>query len=346
MKRFSWLVVFLATSLLPVLNAAYSPPVGGITLTVPVGQTRSFALPVLHGAVGAGKMLGRIEAVGSNFIDDSTAGWTSGVFSTTATPYYVRIKTGTSAGRVLLVSANTTTRITVNNDGTDLTQCGIATGASGDVYEIVLADTLFNLFGSTALQGGADATSADTVQTWTGASWLVFYYNTTRSRWERNTDTAVSPSRDTFLLRPDRAIMITRRGLTDLTLRFTGRVPDVAARYFNTRPGVTFLSTGLPVDTTLGTLALQTRAPGWQAGTAPATASSDSDLVQVWTGASWTIFYYDSGFGHWQRNIDNGTNRDTFVIPAGRPVMIRRLSAGATAADAVISFPMTYTISL
>lgn len=292
-------------------------------------------------------MMGRIEAVGVNSITDSTAAWQAGGLSSAAVPYYLRIKTGAAAGRILMVSttANTSSQVFLTNDGTDLTQAGIVTGANGDVYELVLADTLATLFGNSILQGGPDATTADNVQVWGGAAWLVFYYNTTRSRWERNTDTAVSPTRDNFVLRPDRGIMIVRQAPTDLNMRVYGRVPDVAPKHFETRPGVTFISNGLPVNTTLGTLALQTRADGWQAGTAPATAVNDADLIQVWGGAAWIIFYYDSGFGHWQRNIDNGTNRDTFSIPAGRPIMIRRLAAGATPYDSVVSLPLPYTIS-
>ncbi len=327
-------------------DTAYSPPVGGMTITVPTGQTRSVAVPLLQGSAGVGALVGRIEAVGTNYIDNSTAGWTAATFSDATNPYYLRIKTGAAAGRVLMVSttANTATRVFLNNDSTDLTQAGIVTGASGDVYELVLADTLFDLFGSGTLQGGVDAGSADNVQVWGGAAWLVFYYNTTRNRWERNTDTGASPTRDTFVIRPDRGLMITRRAGTDLTMRVNGRVPTVTPRHFHTRPGTTFISNGLPVDITLGALAMQTRSTGWQAGTVPSTAVNDADWIQVWGGAAWFVFYYDSGNARWQRN--DGTNRDAFVIPAGRPFMIRRLSAGATPLEGVIAMPLPYTISM
>lgn len=42
------------------------------------------------------------------------------------------------------------------------------------------------------------------MQVWGGGSWIVFYYNTTRLRWEASTDVVTSPSRDNFVLRPDR----------------------------------------------------------------------------------------------------------------------------------------------
>jgi hypothetical protein len=346
----SSIILFLALArVLGAADTAYSPPVGGMTYTVPAGQTRSMALPLVHESTAAGAVLGRISGIGSNYLEDSGANWVAEELSSTANPYYLRIKTGAAAGRVMMVSttANTASRVYLNNDGTDLTLAGISTGANGDVYELVLADTLLDLFGTSTLQGGADATVADNVQVWGGAAWLIFYYNTTRNRWERNTDTGASPSRDNFVLRPDRGILIARRAATDLTLRINGRVPTTAPRHFHARPGVSFLSNGLPVDITLGALGLQTRAAGWQAGAVPATAVNDADLIQVWGGAAWLIFYYDSVNARWQRNTDTGASptRDTFNIPAGRPIMIRRLSAGASAQDGVITLPMPYAIN-
>lgn len=344
MKKSS-IILFLALArVLCVADTAYSPPVGGMTIVVPGGQTRSIALPLVHESAAAGATLGQIDTVGSNYLEDTTANWVAGELSSATNPYYLRIKTGAAAGRVLMVSttANTSSRVNLTNDGLDLTTAGITAGASGDVYELVLADTLNDLFGG-KVQGGVDALSADNVQTWTGASWLTFYYNTTRNRWERDVDTAASPTRDNFVLRPDRGIMIQRRAASELRLYITGRVPEVAPRYINSRPGTTFLSAGLPVDMTLGTLALQTQAPGWQGGANYNTALADADLVQVWSGASWLIFYYDTTNSRWQRAAEAAqTNRNTFNIPAGRPVMIRRLNAGPT----LISLPMPYAISL
>lgn len=344
MRSLAVILALLLTTAARAVDTAYSPPIGGMTIVVPAGQTRSIALPLIHDSIAAGAALGRIDAVGSNYLEDTTANWVAGELSSSANPYYLRIKTGAAAGRVLMVNttANTASRVNLTNDGIDLSTAGIATGTNGDVYELVLADTLAELFGG-RLQGGIDAVSADNVQAWTGASWLTFYFNTTRNRWERDVDTAASPSRDNFVLRPDRGVMVQRRAATELRFYVTGRVPEVAPRYVNTRPGTTFLSAGLPVDLTLGALALQTQAPGWQGGAAYATALADADLVQVWSGASWLNFYFDTTNNRWQRAAEAAqTNRNTFNIPAGRPIMIRRLTAGST----LVSLPLPYTISL
>ncbi|MBI3886738.1 MAG: hypothetical protein HY302_13555 [Opitutae bacterium] len=340
--------------LLPLLSAlaslsasvSYSPPAGGVTVTVPTGLTQHVSLPLLHAAVGPGAIRGRIDSLATGAINVPTAGWTAGAFSDPANPYYLRIISGTAAGRLFMVTttANTATQLNVFNDNFDLAQQGIATGANGDVYELVLADTLLTLFGTTTLQGGVDAVSADVVQVWGGASWLVFYFNTTRSRWELNTDNAGTPSRNNFVLRPDRGIMIARRAATDLNFVVTGRVPETAPKLSHLRPGFSSLSLGVPAAVSLGTLALQTRALGWQSGTS-GTAAVSADLVQVWGGASFLTFYFDSVNLHWQLLGETSqTNRDSFVVPVGRPVMIRRGAAAATPAESLVPMVLPYTI--
>lgn len=347
MKR-KLIAYFLLTASVFAVDVAYAPPLGGMTVNVPTGQTRAVSLPLIHAAVGAGAVLGRVGGVGANFLDVPSANWAPGGFSDVANPHYLRFRGGALAGRLMVVNstANTDSRIFVNNDGTDLTQAGIASGPNGDAYELVLADTLNSLFGRTTLHGGVNAVSADNVQVWGGASWLVFYFNTTRERWELNTDTAATPKRDNFILRPDRGVMIVRRGSSDLTLRLTGRVPEVAPRHVHSRPGNSFLSDGLPVDITLSALGLRVNTTGWQDSATAAAAPSSADLIQVWGGASWLVFYFDSVKGRWHLNADGpaSPSRDNFVILAGRPIMVRRMTAGANVNENVIPMPMPYTI--
>ena len=329
-----------ATSL---FATSYSPPAGGMTISVPTGQTQHVSLPILHAAVGPGAIRGRIDSVGIDSITVPAAGWTAGAFSDPANPYYIRILSGASAGRHYMVSstANTASQLFVSNEGFSLGQHGITVGSAGDVYELVLADTLLTMFGTTTLQGGASAVTADNVQVWGGASWLVFYFNTTRNRWER--DNSATNSMNDFPLLPDRGIMITRRAVSDLNLVVTGRVPEVAPKFFHLRPGFSSLSLGVPADVSLATLALQTRVPGWQSGTNTNTATVDADLVQVWGGASFLTFYFDSVTGHWQRT-GQSTNLDAFVVPVGHPVMIRRNTVGVTVGDNLVPLVLPYTI--
>ena len=347
MKHLLWISFLAASASLLAVDTSYSPPLGGMTVTVQAGTASSVGLPLIHASVGTGAMIGRIDSVGPSYIDVHTADWTPGGLSAAATPYYLRIRSGASSGRVFMVTtdgSNTASRVFVDNDGTDLTTLGITTGASGDAYELVLADTLISLFGSSTFIGGSSVTSADIVQTWNGAAWQTYYYNTTNSRWQRSGSGA---GFNNFVLRPDRGFMITRRIASgDLTLRVTGRVPETAPRYFHSRAGFTFLSNGLPVDMTYANFALQTRALDWQAGTSPSAALSNADLMQIWNGATWINAYYDSGLSRWRRANVGGANLDNFTISAGQPIMIRRLNTDANANNGLITMPLPYSISL
>lgn len=327
-------------------GSSFAPPLGGMTITVTTGQTQHVSLPLLHAAVGPGAIRGRIDSIGTGTINVPTAGWTPSAFSDPANPYYLRILTGSAAGRIYSVTttANTATQLNIFDEGIDLSQHGLTTGATGDVYELVLADTLISLFGTSTLQGGTSAITSDNVQVWNGASWFVFYFNTTRNRWERDTDTGASLSRNNFVLQSDRGIMIVRRAAVSLNLVVTGRVPDVAPKSIHLRPGFSSVSLGVPVTVTLGSLALQTHAPGWQSGTA-ATAPSGADLIQVWGGASFLTFYFDSTNHQWQRlGSSNTSAQDSFGIPLGHPIMVRRTTTGTAANDFLIPLVLPYTI--
>lgn len=347
MKKFlAFALPLFCTASVFAADVAYTKPVGGMTIAVPSGQTRAVSLPLLGSVVGNGAVIGSITAVGPNYIDVSNAGWTAGAFSDASNPYLLRITSGAAAGRVIPVSAtaNTATRLNLTNDGMAIDQ--VVSPAVGDRYELVLADTLATFFGSSTLQGGPDAQSADLVQIWGGTSWVYYYYNNTRSRWERSTDTAASSTRDNTILRQDRGFMIVRRAATALTMYVTGRVPDVATRHSHLAPGVTFFSHGLPLATTLGALSLQTQIPGWRGAASSSEALASADLVQIWGNTDWVYYYYDTTKGSWQRSTDTtaSSSRNSFQLASGQAFMIRRLNAPANAAQNFISVPLPYSI--
>ncbi|MEY2879244.1 MAG: hypothetical protein RLZZ15_1624 [Verrucomicrobiota bacterium] len=340
-------VCVLAAASAAVAQQATSRPVGYLVQTIPAGQTRSFSVPFDADLSTQASTVGRLSAVGANYVENSAASWTPGGFSAAAAPYFIRFTTGAHSGRTFQVSttANTATRLFVVNDSLDLTTLALDTGAAGTGYEIVPGDTLASFFGTTApgdtlvVQGAADALSADIVQVWGGAAWLNFYYNTTWGRWARDTDTIADPSRNNFLLRSDRGLMFTRRGATPLTLAVTGRVLATPQRavHARTENALTFLATMQASDTTLGALALQNsdRATAWRGAADPA----DADLLLVWSGATWFSFFYNTTAGHWQRVGDATPDRDAFTIAAGTPVFVQRRTTGTSTADKTISFP-------
>lgn len=323
-----------------------SRPVGYLTQTIPAGQSRSFSIPFDADASSLPGTSGKLTAVGTNYIENSAANWTPGAFSGTADPYFVRFTSGTESGRTFRITtpANTATRLYLADDGVGLATLSLATGDNGTAFEIIPGDTLASFFGTTTPtntlvpQGAADPLQADIIQVWGGAAWLNFYYNTAWQRWARDVDVQTSPSRNDFLLRSDRGIMITRRGSTPLDLVVIGRVLNTPQRAFHTRTenAFTFLATMQTTDITLGTLALQsaTRTLNWQGNSDPTLA----DQLVVWSGASWFSFYFDNGTGHWYR-VGDPVIRDTYVIKAGTPVFVQRRTAGLSASDKTINFP-------
>lgn len=225
-----------------------------------------------------------------------------------------------------------------------LASLNLAAGADGTRFEIIPGDTLATFFGTTtptntlAVQGAATPAEADIIQVWGGAAWLNFYYNTTWQRWARDIDVLSDPSRNNFVLRADRGVMITRRGSTPLDLLVIGRVLNTPQRAVHTRTdnALTFLATMQASDITLGALALQssTRSVNWQGAADPASA----DILLIWSGATWFSFYYNTAFSQWRRAGDSA-NRDTFLISAGTPVFVQRRGSGVSADDKTIVFP-------
>lgn len=324
-----------------------SRPVGYLLQTIPNGQTRSFSVPFDADLSSLPGSVGRITAVGASYLENSAAAWTPGAFSSAPAPYFVRLTTGVHTGRTFRVAtpANTATRLNLENDGLDLTTLGLAVGAAGTSFEIVPGDTLASFFGTTVsgdalvVHGAGDPVDADLVQVWGGAAWLNFYYNTTWQRWARDTDVITDQSRNAFVLRSDRGMMLTRRGATPLTLAVVGRVLATPQRAVHARAenALTFLATMQTGDITLGALALQTsdRTAGWRSSADPASA----DILLVWSGTTWFSFFHNSVAGHWQRVGDPTSDRDDFTIAAGTPVFVQRRTAGTSTEDKTVNFP-------
>jgi hypothetical protein len=309
-------------------GTATTDPVGYMTVTIPAATdpnvpTRTALCFPLHDPAGSevtGAVVGKITAISSGTISNSSAGWTSGAFSNAASPYFVRIMTGAAKGRTLQITANTATDLTVSNQGTDLSTLGIVSDpTNGDTYQILAGDTLNTFFGTTTLSGTSD-TVADNIQYWNGSAWQTFYYNSTNNRWQPR---GVNISSNNFVLRPDAAIIYVRRGLTALSYTFTGTVPTTNLQYVYNNRGNTYVANGFPVDTTLATLAYNTT-PAWVSGT----DGNVSDQVQYWNGSAWQRFYYNSANNRWQP-VGVNISSNSFTIAAGKPVMIYKTGTNA-----------------
>jgi hypothetical protein len=315
----------LAAALLAVLPAANAQnatttPVGFMTFTVASGATRGFCIP-LQDALPAdfvGASNGRISSLTANSFTVSSAGWNAGALSTAASPFFIRITSGLAEGRLFDISTatpNTSTTLTVNTQGSDLTTLGIQTGANGDTFQILPADTLNTLFGNTTF-GGASANAADTVSRWSGSAWQTFYYNSTNNRWQLSTS---SNSANNVILRPDAGYLFTRRGPTTIELTTVGTVPTTDAQIQVNNSGSTFIANGFPSDISINVFR---NLPGWVS----TNSASTSDRVSRFNGAGWQSFYFNSTNNQWQLSTSS-SNASAVMISAGTPVMVNRVGS-------------------
>lgn len=214
--------------------AAQSPSAaaGYVTLSLPAtaaSQTNYFTPPLLPTPAYSGTA----SAVAASTLAISRTDWKG--LSWTGAPYYVLLTSGAQAGRVLRITANTASTLTLDTTDdsaqtTSLNLAGFAV-AAGDQFEIIPAYTLATFFGATAaeqvLTPGATAAAADEVSLW---NWKLnryeaFYFSSQAGTWlsesAANANGAVIP--------PGALIAITRRsGRPPVSLVQLGRVPRVA----------------------------------------------------------------------------------------------------------------------
>lgn len=288
--------------------ATKSLPQGRVRLALTTGKENAVSLPLLDRMPAiAGRSGGFVNAVGSNYLDCSGAGWTAGALSRPAAPFLLRITSGTATGRLFPVSTltpNTSTRLYLVATGLGL--LGIRPGK--DTFELAPADTLKTLFPSGVLRSGTLAT-ADLFETWTGRNWTKYYHNGTR--WVREDGVAA----DNLMLRPDQGYLIKRRGGT-MPLTLTGTVPST--RSLVTVPAGSWSFVGFsPVGETFSQLGIQ-NLKGWSSN---ALNPTQGDHVRLWSGSAWSVFYYLNA--HWYSST--GTIVDGSILNrAGRPFMIVR----------------------
>jgi uncharacterized protein (TIGR02597 family) len=307
---------------------------GAVSASVP--RYTAVSLPLADGIIYRGTLASVNSATSLTVTNTVTDTFTS------TTPYLLKLTSGAHQGRTFVISSNTGSALTVNNDGTPLNTLSpaLTVGASGDKFIIYPADTLSGVFGSSTL-GSTSAANADQVWVWqpSSARYNKYYYNTTNSRWQESV--FQTPS-NTLVLRPDAGILFLRRGLTALTIEATGEVPTTETRVQVRDSGSTYVATSLPADTNLVNLGLQNKA-SWVKGTSAAA----SDQVWVWqtSSARFNKYYYNTTNNRWQETVFQ-TASSTLPIPAGTPVFLKKAAAsGSTFTTIALDLPPAYNIN-
>lgn len=308
---------------------------GYLATALPAGVSNSYVgSPLLSPAL----FRGNVTAVAAAQLTFAGTPFTSGAF--TSSPCWLRIVSGSQAGRLALITANDASSITVNLvDGTSqsvaLNAANFAV-AVGNTMEIVPADTLSSLFDGFVTAGNSLFT-ADTIGLWNGTRWVSYYRSTTQNAWLGQLTGNVPQSN--LVVAPDQAWVITRRaGRPATTLVLPGLVPETRQLLRHTGAAASAMTTvRFPVAQTLASFAFA--GPGtWTSHDNLASA----DTVSLWSGSQW-IAYWRTSAGEWRRQGDTtNTNHATLVIEPGRAVSVLRRAA-ATGNASFVSQPLPYS---
>jgi len=347
-KIFTFLAgVALATGMIPASAESAS------VATIPAGMIK---YPILHGTstylslplTSNQTFSGTVSSVTANTISvgDAPAPFTSSL-ATASAPYFVKFLSGNETGRVVLITSNTSSVLTL--DTTDH-----ATGSPvplntasfdvqvGDNFEIFPGDTLASIFGAgtsqspLVLSGSNNIASADTVSLFTSltAPAVAYYFNTTNGYWMQY---GVTGNANNTIIYPYSAFAVTRQSTNpDTALVLGGRVTSVAAQTKVASDATIFTSTHFATDVTLSQLQFS----NWTTGTNVATA----DTLGVWNATEGRFdTYYQKPDSTWRKYPDAVTDQSGFTITAGTVVAITKQNVVAGATTFVQS-PLPYTL--
>jgi uncharacterized protein (TIGR02597 family) len=313
-------------------------PEGFVSFNLPAtggsGTTTYLSIPLSNNPFYSGAVASVTDS--SITVADVPAPWSTGALSGT-TPYFVKFLTGSEAGRVIMVTANTTNSLTLDTtDNSPQTVALTTSGFSvqpGDTFEVFVGATVSSVFGSNTansplvLQGGTSAYAADTVGVYSQAMarWMVYYYNSGTGYWMLNGSTA---NANNTVLYPYSAITIMRpanEAATDLVL--TGRVAEVSMLTKTTGSDVNvYTSTKYPTDMTLSQLQFGSN---WTQSDSAFTA----DTLSVWDAPlSRFDTFYQLPDSTWRKYGAATTDVSSLVVPAGSILSVLKRSAveGAT----------------
>jgi uncharacterized protein (TIGR02597 family) len=319
-------------------------PEGMITFSLPQGVPSYFSLPLTNNEIFSGS----VTAVSGDTINvgDTPAPFTMSLSTTTA-PYFVKFLSGNEAGRVLLITANTSSSLIL--DTTDhamglrvvLTTTGYNVQV-GDTFEIFPGDTLASVFGAgttaspLVLTGGTTERASDTVSfyTMTGVSAVVYYFNTSAGYWEQAGTT--TNANDTIIY-PYSSFAVNRRSSNpSTTFVVSGKVTPVATAIKVVGDQTVYSSTQFATNVSLSQLNFS----NWVMGTSVDTA----DTLNVWNPSENHMdTYYQESSSIWHKYPDAVTNQSSFVISAGAVTTITKRET-VTNATSFVQAPLPYSL--
>ncbi len=333
-------LVFLVSTNLAAQSSSSERVHGFFSITIPAAQSVGsrqlsvVSLPLYQAPLKvedggpAGEMTGRVTAITNETLTAAEANWEADALSQDNAPYYVRFTSGSFAGLLIRITANSETTLTLDNRGEDLITY-VSPGQ--DTFEIIAGHTLLSAFGTgeanldaTGVVGSTNnaGNDADQIQIHDSTGWNTYIYNTLNQQWQLK-DSLRPSKKDDTIIRPDAAIIYNRAGTSDLQLVTTGYVPDQDVQVL-TLNGVNMVAANFPIDRELQDLKLE-EMPSWRPVGGPDNYSAEqADAVTITDGTSgWKTYVYHAQREQWElkdslRPSDQG---DTPIL-AGNGIMI------------------------
>ena len=308
------------------LAQATTDPVGFIDLSVsgPAtagAYTLSLISPTLTQPI---LWQGAITVISGTTITVGNAPWSANQFNGAAGSHYVEIvSTATPANSGTLSDITGTTASTIT------TQDNLSTRAAvGDIVRIRKDVTIADLLGATnsagLLSSAGDATTADEVLIYSGASSTSYFYYTgpgLPAGWYNST---TFDSAGGIAIAPSEAVVIKRKAVGNVTISFSGSV-KTGNTLIPIVNGLNVLGTASAKGLTLATSGLYTgnNATGVMPSSADATTA---DEIILYSGTSQTSYFYYTGPGlpaGWY-NSTSFDSADNIAIVPGTAFVLRR----------------------
>lgn len=335
------LAAFLCTSS---TFAVTSNVLGVNKITINAGNSpnsytvNALAVPLLQTVPESfqGRSVGTITSVQPSALMVDDADWLPDSMADRTSPYFIKMTSGAAEGTILLISGNTSNSLTISLDDPAagaVNEIGIS---AGDSFMIHPCDTLLSLLGTPSEEGiigGTSIRQSDQVLINQKGNWVTYYYDTSLDRW---TEVALGrPDATNIPIRPDIGLLYNRIGNTGFDLFITGMVPFTKNSSPVQSGGVSLITSGWPVTTTLSQLELE-KLPGWISNSTLKT----SDRIMLMTPVGWKTFWHNGT--SWREVALGAPDASAQPIHPESSVIVYRM--GTPDSLSYHSFPMPYNL--
>lgn len=330
----NWVGVSVVLAMMPLFSNAQTVttvPVGAMTYTFPATSqttTTYISIPLTNPSVYTLP----VASFTANTITFSGTPFPAGGLAQAGSPFFARIATGAQAGRIILVTANTTSAITVDTTDNSSQTTGLDTSgwalAAGDRVEIIVGDTLASLFGDNTVSnplifaGSTSPFSADSIGLYNKTTGKTdnYYFNTASGYWRLLTANVNS---NTVIIRPEVAINITRLfGRSQVLLTVTGDVPYLP-HLTKVTGGSTSVFTGsrYPVDMKLSSFSYT----GW----VKSNSVFSADTVNIYNPVTgkFEVYFQRLDNSLWNKVGSGTTDQSNVTISGGAGYSITKTGA-------------------